>query len=234
MKDLQKYTDGNMTPEELDDFSGKFLKAKFDHDRKKRWSKALKNKHDVERLATTQKGKGGVRRLYFLLPIMAAAAIALLVVFNPGIFSLESNTPGQLAEAYMEDSFLASQEITKGTEDIEQAKLKAHTFYNNKKFSEAIQQFEILPDSVQSDKVTQFFLGMSYLYNEEYADAVSSFEQAQTIANDSRFEQELQWYLSIAYIKAGDRIKAEILLQKIIDKQGWNHVKAKELMEAYK
>ena len=232
MEDIKKYRQGNMQAEELDNFTRKFLNAKFNADKKNRWEKVLKEQHGVDRNTPSLKPKTKTRKLYMLAAAVAAAILLLLVV-NPIIQSFSSPSYEQLASNFIEQGFYENQDVSKGDENVEQLKLNAVFAYNQKDFPTAIKHWEAVVSSGSADGTAYFFLGLSYLYNKRYDEASTKLQKVGGFEDGNKFKEETQWFLSLAYLKNGDLEDAKITLTSI-EEGMWNYDKALQLLDGLK
>lgn len=234
MEDIKKYRQGNMQAEELDNFTRKFINAKFNADKKNRWKKMLKEQHDVDRNTPNLKIKPKTKtRNLYMLAAAVAAAILLLIVANPIIQSFSAPSYEQLASNFIDQGFYENQEISKGEESVEQLKLNAIFAYNQKDFPTAIKYWEAVVSIGVVDETAYFFLGLSHLYNKTYDKAIANLQKVQSFENGNKFEEETRWFLSLAYLKSGDLKNAKIALTSI-DEGMWNYDKALQLLNELK
>ena len=234
MEEIKKYRQGNMQAEELDNFTRKFINAKFNADKKNRWEKMLKEQHDVDRNTSSPKTKPKIKtRKLYMLAAAVAAAILLLIVANPIIQSFSAPSYEQLASNFIDQGFYENQEVSKGEENVEQLKLNAVFAYNQKDFPTAIKHWEAVVSSAAADETAYFFLGLSHLYNKTYDNAITNLQKAQGFENTNKFEEETRWFLSLAYLKNGDLENAKTALLSINEGM-WNHDKALQLLNELK
>jgi hypothetical protein len=229
MESSKKFMDENLQGEELEKFTEKFLAAKFDRDRKQRWQKILAEKHGVK--PPRQKRSKSKAKVLYLWIGAIAAAILLLFVLNPGLFQFSEPPYQQLADNYLTQDFFQNQGASKGDEDVELLKLNAVMAYNRKDFLAAIDNYEKVIASDDGEEQHFFFLGMSYLYNENYDKAVEVLSPIAAKEEGAKFKQEAQWFLSLAYLKSNNPNEARLLLE-LIKNGSWNADKASLLLEA--
>ena len=226
MSNLEQYKKGEMTAEELESFTDSFMRAKYDNDRKNRWENKLSTEQGINQTAPEAKS----RRLYLWVAV-AAAVLLLLLAYKPIIQSFNSPGYEQLAEAFITDNFYENLEISRADQDITQVNLDAIAAYNQKNFETAITHFEtIVAQGIATDKQF-FFLGLSHLYSQEYDDAIANFIEAKNVNDKSKFKQDIQWFLSLAYLKNEDLVNGKSALLSI-SKGQWNYDKAQQLLEA--
>jgi hypothetical protein len=228
MDSSRKFTDDNLQGEELEAFTEKFLKAKFDRDRKRRWSEILEEKHDIAPPGS-ERHKRKARTIYLWLGT-AAAVIALLLFIYPAYLQSDESSYQELADNYLQQEFFQNHEVSKGEIDIEQLSLNAATAYNSKEFEMAIDNYEkiIALGAGKSEHI--FFLGLSYLYNQNYPKAIEMLSSLKDDPSGGIFENETNWFLAIAYLKNKNPGKAKPLLMEV-KKSQWNNQEVSRLLQ---
>lgn len=89
---------------------------------------------------------------------------------------------------------------------------KAFMYYENRNYIMAQDAFIELLDKDDSPEV-RFYLGLSYLNNDQTQEAISEFIKITDI--DFEFEAELYWYYALAEIKLGHKENAANLLKQL-------------------
>ena len=105
------------------------------------------------------------------------------------------------------------------------------THYEQRSYNDAVSRLiEIKPEDSRYSQA-QFYLGQSYLAQDEIDKAIEIFsDQAQN--NNSVLQSHSQWYLALAYIKIGNTGEAEDILEEIAgNENSYNHTQARELLE---
>ncbi len=227
MDSSRKFTDENLKGEELETFTKKFLKAKFDRDRKRRWSKILEEKHGIAPPGDKQH-KRKVRTFYLWLG--TAAAIALLFLMYITYLQTEKYSYQELAGNYLEQSFFQNKELSKGDLDIGQLTIDATAAYNRKEFDRAIDNYEKVIALGAGESEDFFFLGLSYLYTQNQLRAIEILSSLKENEKTGKFENETTWFLALAYLQNKEPEKAKPLLLEIKNSE-WNNQAAKELLE---
>lgn len=80
MKDSKNFLDENLQGKDLEDFTEKFLKAKFDRDRKKRWEHILEEKFGINRNNDLKKNKIKSWQLYLWVLIILIFVFGLISI----------------------------------------------------------------------------------------------------------------------------------------------------------
>ncbi|WP_339793015.1 hypothetical protein [uncultured Imperialibacter sp.] len=144
----------------------------------------------------------------------AAASVALLVI-AAWFFLLRSTEPQALYAEYFEvypnveapiyrDSSAQADSLT--------AKDLAFRRYADEDFDMAIEIFE----SIQKpDEGTLFYLGMSYLANDEATKAAAIWEPLSEEAVD--YKTQVQWYLALAWLKLDKEEKAKVIFEELAE-----------------
>lgn len=231
MKSLDKYKKGDMTPEELEEFTDVFMRAKFDNDRKTRWENTLQTSFKVDRERVRGSKIIPQRRLISYLAI-AAAAVLLFTVIRPA-FLATTTTYAQLTDQFISQDFYENLSGIKGDQDTDQLNLRAVYAYNQKDFTTAISLYQQLIERGAANDEQYFFLGLSYFYDRQYATAIKYLDTTSEIYPDSKFKQETNWFLALAYLKNGELEKGKVILRSIQSGM-WNHDKAQQLLDTFK
>ncbi|MCO6490409.1 MAG: hypothetical protein J5I98_18485 [Phaeodactylibacter sp.] len=222
---LGKIMDSNLSEDKIDDILGNAIRAKFDAELRLDLEKSLRQDYNLTRGSQRieLKEKRGNRRLFFLAAIAASLALFILawIVIQP--------SPGnaqELASAYLTTSEIYHGGALKGNAGNEEARTQAIRSFNAGEYAQAEQYFSGIGNKTEEDL---FYSGMSSLYLKEYKGAIAKLESL--AGSESRFQEEANWYLAIAYILDGDLATARELLSKM-EPSGWNHDKARKLLEA--
>lgn len=226
--DLNKYKDGSLSKEELEAFTNKFMRAKYDDDRRTRWQRLLGEEHNFMREHAQQAGSTS-KRIY--LWIGSAAAVGLLIflwLFAPGI---SPDSYEQLADNYLTEEFYENREDSRGEQDVEQINLQAIFAYNQKDFQTAIERYETIVGRGQANDQHHFFLGLSYLYLDRYDQAILNLRKVPELDARSKFIKEHRWFLSLAYLKNKQVEEGKAVLLTI-QPGDWKYGEAQVLLEA--
>ncbi|MFK7978916.1 MAG: hypothetical protein AB8G86_02950 [Saprospiraceae bacterium] len=225
--DLDKYKQGKLSEEELDLFTGELVRAKFNQAQKEKWTKKLATEHKIERT----KPKVKFFQLHFRKLAIAASFLFLLSLL-PFLQDYLQPEAQRLANNYLENR-LSLPDNKRSTTSIEIADLKkqAKNAYNNQDYETASQIYEKVLNSNAVENEDFLFAGLSYLYEGKSAKAVEKLVLAQAkIAQGEKFWEETNWFLSLAYLKNKDLIKARQQLTQIIQTDGFYSDKAQKIL----
>ncbi len=115
--------------------------------------------------------------------------------------------------------------MLKGESNTSENRRTAIRSFNAQNWSEAIRQFNAL--STQ-DAESVYYSGMAMFYSKDYNSAITTFNNE--LLNDSVFDEEVRWYLGLAYILANQEEQGKQILKAI--KYGeWNYEYSKELLK---
>ena len=81
-----------------------------------------------------------------------------------------------------------------------------------------------------------YYLAQSYMSRNNAINAIGHLEKAIKIAPDTRWENKVQWYLALAYLKTGQIQRAKTLLKEVVNNEQVNNYrqKATELIKKLK
>lgn len=168
---------------------------------------------------------------------MAAAAVILIssfVIFN----YYSNNVPDYMA---LTGEYL--QEAT--TSRLEPPQQRSDNNNNSTTWNQAVenyqaQQYELAAQNIQAiinkkeaQAVHYFYLGLCHMYGVapiDYNKIINNFKQAR-ILDRALYEDEINWLLSLAYIKNNQLVLAKQELNNIIQLGRWKDKEAKKLLE---
>ena len=150
-----------------------------------------------------------MKRTMYMLAAAASVVLILMLVL-----------PGTSPDGYSIDNMPGA--IVRGTED---EKAKAAQLFNNKQYAEAATAFAKLKATAPADATVDFYLGISLLKTEQYADALPLFE---TLANGtSVYAEDANFFAALSAYHLQQNEKAKQYAEKV--KEGsryWKNVKA--------
>lgn len=224
MKIIPTYTKKEISSEELEKTSERFMQAMFEDELRKKWKQQLQDGHQVERVA-----KGG-RRVSLQWAIGIAASLALLLtmwfVLTPAQPSKE-----ELLAVYMQEKFGNSETRKEGIIGNE-LRLEAISAFENTDFARAATLRQQLVDQDSAlIKEDFFYLGLSYLYQQppNTTSAVQYLRQTSEMPG-RKFAAESRWSLALAYLLQGDDDLARPILEEIATEE-WKPEAAARLLE---
>jgi predicted Zn-dependent protease len=103
--------------------------------------------------------------------------------------------------------------------------------YNDADLKQTIAAYEVLAgDFAQTDLIKIYVANAHYKVGntEESIQLLSSLQ-----LNNSLYRDPIEWYLSLAYIKAGKADKAQSLLERLSTSEGDYALPAKKLLDAF-
>lgn len=222
---LRKITDTHLDEEEMDAILGKAIQAKFDAELRKGLEKSLRQDHNLtrENQRIGLKERNGKRRLFVWAAVAASLAILILAwsVFYPSPGNVQ-----ELASGYLATSEIYHSGALKGNTHNEEARMQAIRSFNAGEYVQAEQYFSSIGEKTDEDV---FYSGISSLYDKKYKEAIAKLQSL--TGTESRYQEEANWYLAIAYILDGDQAAAKGLLSTM-EPSSWNYDKTRKLLEA--
>ena len=150
-----------------------------------------------------------MRRTMYMLA--AAASIALILLLS---------LPGTSPDDYSFDDMPGA--IVRGNEN---EKAKAAQLFNNKQYAESAKAFQKLKTTTTADAAVDFYLGISLLKTEQYAEALPLFE---TLAGGtSVYAEDANFFTALSAFHLHQNDKAKQYAEKV--KEGsryWKNAKA--------
>lgn len=227
MENFEKYKNQEqLSEQELEEITRNLIQAKFNREKKQKWATQLTQEYQTERTQTAK-----IRKLP-LTTIAIAASIVLMLALIPVLGLFRTSTESLLAEYTIENPY-PNKLIRKSTEaDISEIRLEATEAYNQQQFEKAIQQYQELEKSKEANLEDLLYLGLSQIYEKQSQNAVNTLEKAQIESQqEQRFEQEINWFLALAYLQNEEEMKSKKLLEKIIEENAWRAMDAGKLLE---
>lgn len=148
------------------------------------------------------------------------AAASVVSVLGIGYYAYQQTANNAAEVAYAEtftpdsDDDLLKEFPTDASTDTRQQFLDAFTNYKAGRYDQVIDQVKTLPDDKKTVHYKNYFLGLSYLANQQPANAIPLLQRAQASSSIS-LRQKSEWFLALAYIKNQEKEKALPLLNRI-------------------
>jgi len=230
MKELDKFKNRDLKPKEEEQFLRKLVKNKHKFEQKAKWSEILAKEEQITRLQ--QKKTKRIKRVYLWVTAAAAAGI-LFFVIPPLLYQQES--PKVLAHQLLEADIFPNPTIRKGLEEVSEVselRQAAATVYGLANYPEAQKLYAQIigtPEAILDDYL---YLGLSQLYVGQVRLAISNLERALVLSEEKegRFNQELNWFLALSYLKNDNFDKAQKFLDKIKPRD-WKYEEAQSLLK---
>ena len=163
-----------------------------------------------------------------------AAVILLLLLPLSGYLIWGHLQEGRLYQTFYEsyESDLSMAMRRGATENpeagIHPALLAGAEAYERGDFAASIPAFQQYLGEKPGDQLSSFYLGMAFLEEERYAEAIQPLQTAATAK--SPYAEEAHWYLALAYIKLKDTTAAKTALQPLLEApEGRYYEKAESL-----
>lgn len=104
---------------------------------------------------------------------------------------------------------------------------KSLRILNNGNYKKALSRFETILKTYPEDINSNFYSGYCLFNLGEYNTSILYFEKSIN-SEYNNFDEESEWMIAQCYLLKGNKSKAKILLQKIIDRNGYYSSQAKE------
>ncbi|AXG71588.1 type III secretion low calcium response chaperone LcrH/SycD [Kordia sp. SMS9] len=223
----KKYTEGqSLSPEELEAISEELIQAKFDREKKTKWSQQLKEQYGVEK----QPAKTKYRFLFSKVAIAAILVCVAGIVASVILFSKPSYET-VLNESIENLVTIDNQAIvTRGNEVEKTQMVAALEAYNNKKYDESIRIWQQLVALGENKGTAEYNLALCYLQKEPVELAVV-IKNLKIAVQTKTVQPEANWALALAYLKANQKEAATEILQEIIRAKAYKYKKAAQFIE---
>ncbi len=224
MKILPTYTKKEISPEELERTSERFLQEMFQDELRRKWGKRLRDEHQLDRVQT------GKRRV-ILRWVAGIAATLLLAVAAWQWLSPQTPNKQELLALYLQDHF-SNAETRKSDTAVDELRQEAISAYKRKDFQQAaILRQQLVDKDSALIKDDFFYLGLSYLYQQppNTKQAITWLLRAQEMPG-RKYQLEGQWSLALAYLAQGEDEKARPILEVLVTGQQWKTEEAAALL----
>ena len=240
---IERYIDGEMTGQELVWFekeldSSEWLQEEVNLRKKvnqailDEGSMRLRDELDYAYADYMKEGKGSSSKKRKFV-VAGSALISVLA----GVILILNLTGKQFTNKQLFDRYYESYEpnttFRSGDNELNSDLVLAMQFYENKNYTEALKLFESILLSDPSRIGLNFYSGVSRMETKEYELAGKSFGKI----IDDRYNiyiEQAEWYLSLCYVITDQEDKAIMLLEKIIDENGYYHKKARSVLRKLK
>lgn len=145
---------------------------------------------------------------------MAAASVLIAVLIVAWFFTVNRNSPQQLADNYIQQNF-KSLSVTMGNSDSLQTGLR---FFNSDKLTEALGIFETLVKSNPKNSELKKYAGIVSLRLNNYGKALEYFTMLES--DTGLYSNPGKFYKAITLLrrnKDGDKDAAKLLLEQVRD-----------------
>lgn len=154
-------------------------------------------------------------RVRSLWKYMAAASVIIAAFLLTWLFSMNSSSPHQLADKYIQQNF-KTLNVKMGNSDSLQAGIN---LFNSGKLNEALSVFESLENSDASNSEATKYAGIVSLRLGNYDKALEYFSMLE--ADTTLYSNPGKLYKAIILLernREGDKAAAKQLLQEVVDK----------------
>lgn len=250
-KNVQAYLDGDLSDQEREVFEKELSTNKAlqnELEIQKDFIAVLQSKEDIklkkellkdwqniksfppeEQLNTTIKAKE--KSLVFYLSRIAA--IGLLLIGSWWIYhSFSKDTSADLlATQFLDEKYNAPTYTKNKLEELDENWKNAIGFYQKEQYKETGLAIEQIVAQGTETKEQQFYLGLSYLYQQEpnLDKAISYFQKL--LNPNSLFKEQAHWFIALAHLKNKDNAQAKQYFEKIINSNFWKKEEAKKILE---
>lgn len=159
---------------------------------------------------------------------VAAVLIGVISVFAVRLLSGKSQGTNLYAD-YFQILPHPDQQVRSSGEESLTWEQKAVEAYEKEDFAQAIEMYEQVLTHEPNNPKHILFLGISYLNVNQVDMAIDVF--AKRVPKGTQYDQDIQWYLALAYIKKEDFGTARLLLQGLASKEGYYQEQALMLVE---
>jgi hypothetical protein len=214
---IEKYMKEELSTAESEKVEAALIKEMFVQEQKTEWKKRIAQE------------RASPLSVIWRKPAISSA-IAAMLLLGIALFVYSQKEPAiDLADAYLKEKLYEPQNYM-GEKTSEDFWTEAKEAYRNNQYEKTVSSITQISEKTEE----QFFcLGLAFIYQKtpNYDLAAQAFLNTRT--KGTNYRHETAWYLSLAYLKAGNKEKAKKELERIVATNGWNVENAKKILEKY-
>lgn len=212
-----------MKDNDVDSDLGRGIRYHFMH-------KKLEELRALEKaLPAVEKESATVRMLHYWKPIAAAAAVALAMTF---VFLYNgSESSEELFTRNFEPYPNVFEPTQRGADGVSDKRTSAFALYEQGKYADAAVLFKELLNEKEEGEVL-LLLGNCNLVLNRDEEAKNNF--LTLIRDFDALDEQAKWFLSLCYLKSGEREKAKLIWEELGDPKITYSEKAKKLLKEVK
>ena len=215
---IEEFLSDTTDMEKVDDILKTWITRTKDEELREELSQALENRYGVKR----KPNKGIMLR--YLSPILTIAA-SLALLFTIYMFNQNDVSADTLAQQYLSTHSIQHPGGFKGAANFDANRAQAIMAFNEGDFEKAALQFDEIASPNEEDL---HYLGLAYLKNGQYQKAIENLIKG--AEKTSRYREEANWFLSLAYLLDGQDANAKYWLDQI-KKGDWQFEQAQDLLK---
>ncbi|NOQ24527.1 MAG: hypothetical protein GQ564_04120 [Bacteroidales bacterium] len=150
-----------------------------------------------------------------------AASIALLIATGGLVQRLNNPiTDNQAIYEKYYSPYEVSVSYRSGNTEIDRLLFNAFERYEEKNYEQALVFFEEVLQSREEDMATNLYSGITYMEEEKYQKARTSFNKI-ILNNNNMFIEQAKWYLALCYLRTEKNDDAQLILSEIIKEESY-------------
>lgn len=229
MNSLERFIKGDMDQSEMEQFTKEMIHQQLDAETRQRWEDALKTQYGISR----ESNYPSLQSRKWKRLLVPAASLVLLV--SAYLFIRKPSSIGyeQLADQYIESLPIMPDQLVfrKGAEEVAELRSDAYTFYSRAEYQKAIEAWQQLEAIDSLSTYDQFYRGTSCL-RQIPANTSCTIERLISVRDQvPELSQEIDWVLSLAYLKTNELALAKPLLERIVDNSQFMDEAAQKLLD---
>lgn len=204
-------------------------------------NKALKDqwKAELDKLPDVQIVDKGQTKVILIKRVMAIAATFIILFGSFYWFTLQDNSPSQMADMMIKDTnfILESGSITRGNmgevndEVYEELRKEINSALEKENYVASIGLFFTVEKESQLTLADKFYysLSLARVEDADYQKALSLLDEV--ISQKGKYYDEALWLQALLYLKTGEPQKTKIILHKLINKSNYQNTNSKALLK---
>lgn len=165
-----------------------------------------------------------------LRPWLVAASAVFLVGISAWLFFFNDSgfDTNQLYDSNFVPYYNVVHPIERG-QQLEDLKTKAFAAYEDEDYGHSLELFKELQQK-QTDSYIEFYKAIILMQLNKPQEAIPLLESY--IASGGELKDRATWYLALAHLKLEDVNQSKLILERVVNQNGYNVNAAKELLES--
>lgn len=175
----------------------------------------------IDEIYRNEEKKGKIIKPFFWVKYAAATLIIGVSALLSASYFDKTNSGNELFAANFEP-LKNDENITRGNEnnvEILTWEQKANADYQKGNYIEAQKNYEKTLEIEPNNSKTMVFLAISYLSTEKPQKAIELLNKY--VPEGNSYDEDIQWFLALAYLKLEQKGTAKLLLEGLRDKKGY-------------
>ncbi len=190
------------------------------------------DKKVIEAKEKHHRKRRGVVLLQFRKIAIAASIVLLVSIISLNLL-VSKNNGEQIFETYFQP--ITHVDLTTRSDDspnLGVTENEAKMAYERGDYKEAVGRYKKLLNQYPNNSKHALFLGISYLSIGNQQKAINLLSRIENV--DAKYKHDIEWYLALAYLKNNEKNAAKIILEKLVQEDGFYKKSSEALLKEFK